>query len=470
MDRDDIRPPKSGLWPSSGLVRVSESPLRRLLASALDATLLMDAQHRNTDQHSVGDILGMAKPDEFWDRCGPACGAGRVASAGAMCGKKRPRLDAGGVFANSRGTCGGLSGTSTSVQRLPFLDFSAVAAMRARLKREFPNGAEIESNAKGAQLGCNICTHAHPAVAEFLRARRFAVRPRPASAPRTLCGGRPVPPGALTVGLHVRRGDCPQWRFVPWGVYHGVLDELASAVSALPAGSAARKRFSGKIFACVITESPPTVLRELKTRGLPQTVEVHVKPAPRAAPQAPPKRHPGHRALPATAAQDRRRLHTNARQLGDFYELSDDYDVIVDSLSSFYYFAALFSKGLKIMLSWHFARAAGAGTARGRAGRRGPGSLRTESRRTGMRTSRARCRRAGPSRFGKGRSGSTRRPSRRSWTPRPLPPRSSATPRPTARSAPGLATHSTRQQWRRSPTPRRRARRGSSTRRPAARP
>ena len=28
--------------------------------------------------------------------------------------------------------------------------------------------------------------------------------------------------------------------------------------------------------------------------------------------------------------------------------------VVVDSLSSFFYFAALFSKGLKLMLNWHF--------------------------------------------------------------------------------------------------------------------
>ena len=34
-----------------------------LLASALDTSLLMDATHRNHDGHSVGDILGMARPE-----------------------------------------------------------------------------------------------------------------------------------------------------------------------------------------------------------------------------------------------------------------------------------------------------------------------------------------------------------------------------------------------------------------------
>lgn len=128
---------------------------------------------------------------------------------------------------------------------------------------------------------------------------------------------------------------------MPWRVHRDVLAELAGAVAALAEGSAARRRFSGKIFACVITESPPDFLRELRDDAakLPPAVDLRVKPL----------------AQPAGGgARGHRRLHTNSRQLEDFYELADDYDVVVDSLSSFFYFATLFSKGLKLMLNWHF--------------------------------------------------------------------------------------------------------------------
>lgn len=50
----------------------------------------------------------------------------------------------------------------------------------------------------------------------------------------------------------------------------------------------------------------------------------------------------------------RRQLHSNPEQLNDFYALSDDFDAVVDSLSSFVYFATLFTNGLKFMLNWMF--------------------------------------------------------------------------------------------------------------------
>ena len=117
-------------------------------------------------------------------------------------------------------------------------------------------------------------------------------------------------------GLPQAASNSPPRRFVPWRVHRDVLVQLAGAVAALAEGSAARRRFSGKIFACVITESPPDFLRELRDDAakLPPAVDLRVKRLAR---------------LAGGGARGHRRLHshTNSRQLEDFYELADDYDV-----------------------------------------------------------------------------------------------------------------------------------------------
>ena len=145
---------------------------------------------------------------------GLACGAGRVAPAACAAGLARARLD----FRSGSKTCRNLAGAGSP----QFLDQAKVEAWRSRLAGE-PAGLLLELKGEGKD-GCNLCTHAHPRVAEFLRARRFAFHPRldgPA-----ICGDVPrasLPPGTLTVGIHVRRGDCPKWRYVGWDVYRGVL-------------------------------------------------------------------------------------------------------------------------------------------------------------------------------------------------------------------------------------------------------
>ena len=133
-----------------------------LLASALDASLLMDATHRNHNRHSVSDILGMEQPDAFWARrCGAACGAGRVVSAAALCGRRLPRADVNLHFSSRQRTCGGVSGTDARSQ-LPFLAEATVALWRAKLRRDFPAGAELTSNAQGSSRGCNARSGAVP--------------------------------------------------------------------------------------------------------------------------------------------------------------------------------------------------------------------------------------------------------------------------------------------------------------------
>ena len=134
-----------------------------LLASALDASLLMDATHRNHNRHSVGDILGMARPDAFWaGRCGAACGTGRVVSAAALCGRRVPRADVNVNFSSQQRTCGGVSGTDARSQ-LPFLAEATVELWRVKLRRDFPAGAELTSNAHGSSRGCNARCSAAPA-------------------------------------------------------------------------------------------------------------------------------------------------------------------------------------------------------------------------------------------------------------------------------------------------------------------
>ena len=133
-----------------------------LLASALDASLLMDATHRNHNRHSVSDILGMEQPDAFWARrCGAACGAGRVVSAAALCGRRLPRADVNLHFSSRQRTCGGVSGTDARSQ-LPFLAEATVELWRVKLRRDFPAGAELTSNAHGSSLGCNARSGAVP--------------------------------------------------------------------------------------------------------------------------------------------------------------------------------------------------------------------------------------------------------------------------------------------------------------------
>ena len=309
-----------------------------LLASTLDVSLVMDRHHASSDQ-SITRLLGMDRGDA----CGDACGAGRVAPAACAAGLARARLD----FRSGSKTCRNLAGAGSP----QFLDQAKVEAWRSRLAGE-PAGLLLELKGEGKD-GCNLCTHAHPRVAEFLRARRFAFHPRldgPA-----ICGDVPrasLPPGTLTVGIHVRRGDCPKWRYVGWDVYRAVLAELRAALQRAAPGSARAKYTS--IFACVVTEDPKALEAELKGAPSPPGVTVKVK-APRAPPRSPGRRPPPHRAAPRKKRGPHRKLasqHSNGRQFDDFLELSDDFDVVVDSLSSFVYFAALYARGLKLMLTW----------------------------------------------------------------------------------------------------------------------
>ena len=309
-----------------------------LLASSLDASLLMDASHANRDPHSVAEVLGMAK-GTMERQCGVHCGAGFVVPATELCGADHKKENLNADFTQARGTCHGFNAKTPG---LPFLDERKVATWRSKLARE-PRTVVLQSNQKKPQgkFGCNICAHSHPHVADVLRARRFAVTPRPAEAPpgKAFCG-RSAPAGTLTVGLHVRRGDCPKWRFVSWHVYHNLLVEIDAALRGLPDGSPAKARFNGGVSACVVTENPKQfgaeLAGELKKMPLPQGVRVLVNPA-----APPPKSTPA-----------RRLQHVTHGQLDDFNALADDFDVVVDSLSSFVYFAALFSRGVKLMLTW----------------------------------------------------------------------------------------------------------------------
>jgi hypothetical protein len=313
-----------------------------LLASTLDVSF-MDRRHTSNDQ-SITKLLGMSRGDG----CGVACGAGRVAPGACAAGLVRARLD----FRGGSRTCR----TPTANASPQFLDQAKVEAWRARLAGE-DRGLVLELRGEGTD-SCNLCTHAHPRVAEILRERRLAFHPR-LDGP-TICGDVPkasLPPGTLTVGIHVRRGDCPKWRYVGWSVYRAVLAELQASLKSSAPGSA-RSRYTS-IFACVITEDPRAAEAELQGAAPVEGATVRVKkPRARArspATQPPPRRSPPHQSPLRRKREPHRQLlskHSNGRQFDDFLELSDDFDVIVDSLSSFVYFAALYERGLKLMLTW----------------------------------------------------------------------------------------------------------------------
>ena len=84
-----------------------------------------------------------------------------VVSAAALCGRRLPRADVNLHFSSRQRTCGGVSGTDARSQ-LPFLAEATVALWRAKLRRDFPAGAELTSNAHGSSLGCNARSGAVP--------------------------------------------------------------------------------------------------------------------------------------------------------------------------------------------------------------------------------------------------------------------------------------------------------------------
>ena len=136
----------------------------------INVSLIMDRRHASADG-TVTRLLGMDRDPAAFSACGLACGSGRVSALSGACasGLTRTRLD----FRTGSKTCRNLGGAGPSPQ---YLEQAHVSQWRARLAGE---ARPLLLELKGAgKEGCNLCTHANPHVAEFLRARRLAAWPR----------------------------------------------------------------------------------------------------------------------------------------------------------------------------------------------------------------------------------------------------------------------------------------------------
>lgn len=264
------------------------------VASTLNLVLVLDAKHRNPDP-SVQKLLGLRDPT-VESRCGEACGLGHVGEY-PRCLPVR-KIDV---------KCAGHNNPEPVAA-------SFIDEWRKRLATE--GGVVL----KQKERSCHFCSHSNPAIAHFVRDRIASVFDRDRS---RFCGGGDHHPDALTVGIHLRRGDVPQGRRIPWTAYQAVLDELARA---------AAPRWSG-VAACVIFErgQAAAIKKEVAAFEVPNNVTLYLN----------------------TETQPiGRRLHAkNDNEVNDFLSLGRDFDVFVDSHSSYAYWASLLSTGVKLMIT-----------------------------------------------------------------------------------------------------------------------
>jgi len=199
-------------------------------------------------------------------------------------------------------------------------NFDQVAAFVAKHKAGSPQGGIFVYDG----LGCKITQHAPP-IAQMLRARWTNQQ-----TPHILRGARHVPHQQLLMAMHVRRTDSPRWRWISTSLLLAILRRvhrlLRTSPTTLSATALEVHIYSDAAQSQLQSEFGAAVL---PLGAIPPGINLHLH------------------------GQTRAGRSDTARLLDD-WRLFTEADILVTSLSSYAYYAALFSRGIKLSVDFAF--------------------------------------------------------------------------------------------------------------------